>query len=114
MSFRPPKLSHLLTLETSIAHPDGAGGYSNSWTVLGHLWAAVEVASGRATAGETSPITRVGYNIVLRASPEGSASRPRAGQRFRQGKSIYQIKTVKPADPRALYLSCFATEELAL
>lgn len=114
MSFRPPKLSHLLTLETSTAHSDGAGGYSNSWTVLGHLWAAVQVASGGATSGETSPITRVGYNIILRASPEGSASRPRAGQRFRQGKRLYQIKTVKPADPSARYLTCFATEELAL
>tara|TARA_B110000003_G_scaffold148564_2_gene149658 strand:- start:1784 stop:2128 length:345 start_codon:yes stop_codon:yes gene_type:complete len=114
MNFAAPKLSRLLTLETPITQPDGAGGYSNSWTVLGHLWAAVDVASGRATSGETSPITRVSYNIIVRASPDGSASRPRAGQRFREAQRLYQIKTVKQVDGRAHYLSCFATEELAL
>ena len=114
MSFGLPRLSRMLTLETPITQPDGAGGYSRSWTVLGHLWAAVDVASGKATSGETSPITRVGYNIIVRASPDGSARRPRPGQRFREGQRFYQIKTVKQVDERARYLRCFATEELAL
>ena len=114
MSFGLPRLSRMLTLETPITQPDGAGGYSHSWTVLGQLWAAVDVASGKATSGETSPITRVSYNIVVRASPDDSERRPRAGQRFREGKCLYQIKAVKQVDERAHYLSCFATEELAL
>ena len=114
MKFELPKLSRLLALETSITQPDGAGGYSTEWHILGQLWAAVDVASGKATSGETSPITRLSYTIIVRASPEGAASRPRAGQRFREGQRLYQIKTVKQADGRVHYLSCFATEELAL
>ncbi|MFT7254059.1 MAG: head-tail adaptor, partial [Paracoccaceae bacterium] len=35
----PPDLSRRLTLEAAVRLPDGAGGFSETWEPLGHIWA---------------------------------------------------------------------------
>lgn len=108
-----PKLTRKLVLETPERVADGAGGYQTSWTVLGTLWASVRVASGR--DGETAGLTtaQMAMRITVRAAPPGAPSRPRPGQRFREGERVYRVLAVAEADPGARYLVCFAREEVA-
>ena len=108
-----PVLNRALLLETPARRPDGAGGYSAGWLVLGTVWAALDARTGRDAGGEGAALALMRYRIVLRAAPEGSSMRPRAGQRFRTGGRVFRIQAVAEHDARARYLVCFAQEEKA-
>ena len=109
-----PHLARLLMLETPIKTSDGAGGYTTTWNGLGQVWAQVLARSARGQSGETSPIARNEYRVTVRASPVGSDSRPKPGQRFREGVRIYAITAVSDNDPQGRYLECYAQEETAI
>ena len=72
-----PRLNRRLVLEAPQRVPDGAGGFTESWAVLGRLWAQITPRSGRETAGAAMPLARVPLKIVVRAAPVGSDARPR-------------------------------------
>lgn len=107
-----PVLNRRLALEAAIRVPDGAGGHTLQWQVLGHLWAALKPGSGRERAGEFVTLATVPYRITVRAAPPGATSRPRADQRFRDGTRVFRILAVSEADPQGHYLTCFAHEEV--
>ena len=44
-----PRLNRRLTLESPGRVPDGAGGYEQTWTALGVVWAQLKARSGRET-----------------------------------------------------------------
>ena len=106
-----PVLNRRLALEEESRSPDGAGGWTRSWTQVGAHWASVEARS--ASEGEVRGRERatVSLRILVRATPVGSGSRPRADQRFREGERIYRIIGVAEADPRGRFLTCWAEEE---
>ncbi|CUH62997.1 Bacteriophage head-tail adaptor [Thalassovita gelatinovora] len=104
----PPRLTRLLALETADRVADGAGGFAESWTVLGQLWAEVTLRSGRESGG----LSKSRFRIVVRATPQGSTMRPRPDQRFRDGDRVFRIEAVSERDPEGRYLTCFATEEV--
>ena len=104
-----PHLSRRLRLEGPARVPDGAGGFTESWTPLGFIWAEVAPRTGRGDA----TVSRQGLRITVRAAPQGAPSRPTAQQRFVDGTRIYRIEAVTEADPRGRYLTCFASEETA-
>lgn len=108
-----PHLNRTLTLETQVKHPDGAGGYTADWQPLGVLWAQMQAGTGRELAAAAASLSRVPYRITVRASPQGAASRPVAGQRFRKGTRIFHILAVAEQDGCAHYLTCHAQEEIA-
>lgn len=108
-----PALTRKLVLEAPERTPDGAGGFTTTWTVLGTLWAEVKPGTGRERAAEFATVARIPYRITLRAAPEGAPSRPRPEQRFRTGTRIFRILAVTEADPGARYLTCFAEEEVS-
>jgi head-tail adaptor len=107
------RLNRKLILEAEERLADGAGGYTTVWTALGTLWAALEARSGREAAVAGGSVSRAGYRAILRAAPEGSPSRPRAGQRLREGTRIYAILSVAERDADARYLLCLLEEEIA-
>jgi len=107
------RLTRALVLEAPQRQGDGAGGFVESWAPLGTLWAEVRARGGRETAGAATPRATVPYVITVRAAPVGAASRPLAGQRFRDGTRIFPILAVADDDPAGRYLSCFAEEEVA-
>jgi head-tail adaptor len=107
-----PSLSRQLVLEARRTLPDMAGGYSESWVVLGTLWADVVAGSGRDVAGEEVTISSVPYRITVRAAPFGSDARPRADQRLREGARIFRIVAVAERDADGRFLTCFAREEV--
>lgn len=107
-----PRLNRQLTLETPVRVADGAGGYTEAWTVLGQLWAEVSSRSGRERAEAGVPVSAVSHRIVVRGAPYGSISRPDAKQRFREAQRLFVIQAVTERDTDGKYLICFADEEV--
>lgn len=106
-----PRLNRALLLETPDMLSDGAGGYVQGWLPVGTLWAEVTRRSGRETTQMGAPISTMAYLITVRGAPVGSAQRPAAKQRFRDGTRIFTIDAVTEHDPDGRYLICFAKEE---
>lgn len=107
-------LNRRLVLETPERALDGAGGHSETWVQQGVLWAEVKAGTGRESAAQFVTISTVPYKIIVRAAPEGSPSRPKPEQRFREGNRVFRILAVSEYDPKAHYLTCHAREEVAV
>ncbi|MBF9036030.1 head-tail adaptor protein [Rhodobacterales bacterium HKCCE2091] len=103
------KLDRLLTLEDPGRAADGAGGFVETWTALGTLWAQVVPRSGR----EAADGSVVRYRIVVRDSPPGSPARPLPQQRFSEGGRVFHIEAVTEAPGLDRHLLCYAYEETA-
>lgn len=110
---KAPRLNRALALEEPVSVADGAGGYTQSWTVLGHLWAEVSFRSGRETEAGGGARSLSSYQITVRGAPTGSTMRPRPDQRFREGDRLYRILSVGEKDPEGRFLTCIAQEEAA-
>jgi head-tail adaptor len=100
-------------LESAARVADGAGGFIETWTALGVHWADLRPGRGRAAEGEGLVLARVPWRITVRAALPGSAARPVAGQRFREGQRLFRILAVGEADAGGRYLTCEADEETA-
>lgn len=107
-------LNRPLVLEEPGQIPDGAGGFATDWTAIGTLWADVRSRTGRDRGGEAVSLSTTAFRIIIRASPYGTPSRPRPGQRFRDGVRLFGIEAVAEFDASGRYLTCFAHEEVAL
>ena len=107
-----PNLNRALMLEAPVQTPDGAGGFALTWAVVGTLWGEVTSGSGRDPAGVEITLATVPYRITVRGAPVGSQRRPLPQQRFRDGARVYHLVAVTERDPDALYLTCFAREEV--
>jgi len=108
---RPPRLNWRLTLEAPGRVADGAGGYVETWTALGLIWAGLEPGRGRLAASGELALSEVPVRAVVRAAPPGALSRPLAGQRLRSGERRWRILAVTEADADARYLVCEMIEE---
>jgi head-tail adaptor len=106
-------LNRKLLLEEASQTPDGAGGFIETWAVLGTLWAHIKPGTGRERGVDFVTLSSVPYRITVRAAPDGAPSRPKPNQRFRDGGRIYRIVAVTEADDAAQYLVCFAHEEVS-
>ncbi|SEN03620.1 head-tail adaptor [Pseudorhodobacter antarcticus] len=105
-------LSRPLVLEGAVELADGMGGLTRSWGALGTLWAEVLPGTGRDVAGEEVVVSTVPYRITVRGAPQGAASRPQVGQRFRDGARVFAILAVTERDEDGRYLVCFVREEV--
>ncbi|MDX1779806.1 MAG: head-tail adaptor protein [Thalassovita sp.] len=103
-----PRLTRPLLLEDPARVADGAGGFAESWTVLGQVWAELSLRSGRERGG----FSTARFRIVVRAAPQGSTMRPRPDQRFRDGARLFRIEAVSERDPEGRFLTCYANEEV--
>jgi len=108
-----PVLNRQLVLEAPVRAPDGAGGFAETWSVLGALWAEVTARTGRERSGSGATVSAVTYRIAVRGAPVGSMARPVAGQRFREGTRIFAIRAVAERGHDGRYLECTAEEESA-
>lgn len=111
---RAPVLNRNLVLESPVITPDGAGGFSQSWAVIGTLWADVQPGTGRELAGIEVNVSSVSYLITVRGAPAGSPQRPAAGQRLSEGARRFEILAVTEADAEGRHLKCYAREEVVL
>lgn len=107
-----PRLTRRLVLEQKTQVPDGAGGFTTQWAVLGTLWADLRPGSGRDVAGEEVTLASVSYRITVRGAVQGAPSRPVPGQRLRDGARAFAIVAVTESDAAGQFLTCFAREEM--
>lgn len=107
-------LNRQLVLEAPTRVADGAGGYDQGWSVLGTLWADITARTGREVTDGTVHLSSTGYRITVRAASYGAPSRPAPEQRFRDGARVFRIEAVADQDPTGRYLTCYATEEVAV
>ncbi len=107
-----PKLTRPLVLEARERVSDGAGGFEVTWVAQGLIWAEVRARTGREDFLAAVARPRVRYRIVVRGAPFGSASRPRAEQRLREGVRVFDILTVAELDAGGRYLEIIAEEGL--
>lgn len=107
-----PHLNRALVLEGVVRTPDGAGGFTEVWTTLGTLWAEALPGSGSDVLGEERMLSAVPYRVTVRGAPFGAPSRPKAGQRLREGARLFLIQAVTERDPDGRFLTCFAREEV--
>ncbi|MFK7754239.1 MAG: phage head closure protein [Sedimentitalea sp.] len=107
-----PRLSRRLVLEAPTRVADGGGGYVESWTPLGQVWAEVSARTGRERSEAGVAVSAVSYKIVVRGAPYGAPARPMPEQRFREGVRLFLIQAVAERDPEGRYLTCFADEEV--
>jgi head-tail adaptor len=107
-----PVLNRPLVLEVPERAPDGAGGFVQVWTVRGTLWAALDARTGRDLGAAGLRLGRAGYRITVRAAPQGAPSRPKPGQRLRDGARLFHILSVTESDAGAGYLTLWAEEEV--
>ncbi|MBY6120121.1 head-tail adaptor protein [Mameliella alba] len=107
------RVNRRLVLEAPQRVGDGAGGFEETWTALGTLWAEVSPRTGRLARGETGEISIGGFKITVRGAPQGHSDRPGPGQRFRMGTRLFRIESVTEQEPSGLYLICECQEELS-
>lgn len=108
-----PKLTRQLELQDPQRVSDGAGGFTEAWATLGTVWAELRPGTGRETGGAIVSVSRVPYRIFVHGAPVGAPSRPKPGQRFRDGTRVFDILAVTETDAQARHLTCFAEEEVS-
>ena len=106
------RLLRRLVLETAERVADGSGGYAEDWVPLGVVWADVRPRGGREDFVAGRPRPRVRYRVLVRAVPPEAPSRPRPGQRFRDGARVPRILTVTESDQWGRFLEIVAEEGL--
>lgn len=106
-----PRLNRLMVLEGPVRTPDGAGGHDTTWTTLGSLFVDIKKGTGRQVTGQIAALSRGTFRAIVRAAPIGSPSRPKPGQRLREGSRFFRIDAVMEYDRGGHYLTCFVLEE---
>lgn len=109
-----PRLNRRLNLESPSRVPDTSGGFHESWTSLGVLWAELVARTGRETVASGAAVSTVPYAIIVRGAPVGHPERPKPEQRFRDGNRLFHVRSVAERDPEGRYLICMAEEEVVI
>jgi len=102
----PGDLRVELRLETLALTPDGAGGFSESWTETGLVFAMVEPASARDRFGAGQTLEEVTHRITIRHRADIAS-----GMRLRRGVRVFDIRTVNDPDETGRYLVLKAREQ---
>ncbi|MEO1238572.1 MAG: head-tail adaptor protein [Pseudomonadota bacterium] len=108
----PPQLNRRFRLEAANVAPDGAGGFVETWEVLGEIWGELKGASGRDVDIDTGAMSQGRFRITVRAASQGALERPLPGQRLREGNRVFPILAVIDTDTRGRWLTCIVREEL--
>ena len=72
----------------------------------GHALGRGAGAHGRDRPARAGPFGH-GFRMILRAAPLGAPSRPKPGQRLRDGRGSLRIEAVAERDSAARFLTCF-------
>ncbi|WP_187970198.1 phage head closure protein [Aquibium microcysteis] len=102
----PGRLRRLLTLEAMTPVPDGAGGFTQSWTALATVHAALEPVAAAPRFGADQSLPIVTHVVTLRARAD-----MRSGMRFAAGDRRFSIETVHDPDETGRFLICRVREE---
>jgi SPP1 family predicted phage head-tail adaptor len=98
--FDPGWLRHRVVIETPATAPDGAGGATATWDVLGTVWALVEPVAGteRIVAGQLTGVVTHVVTMRFRADVTG-------GMRVLYRGRTYRVLVAYDPDERRRYLT---------
>ncbi len=99
------ELRHRVRLETPLRSPDGAGGVTETWTLLDEVWAGIRPLGGFETVEADGLKARVTHRITVRHRTDVTAE-----MRFVLGSRRFHIHAVVDPDERKRILSCLAEE----
>ena len=102
----PGRLRRVLTLEAMTAEPDGAGGFTQGWTALATLHAALEPVAAVRSLGADQALQAVTHTVTLRARQDVAS-----GMRFVADGRAFAIETVHDPDETGRFLVCRVREE---
>lgn len=102
-------LTRRLTLEAPLKQADGAGGHTESWSVLGYVWGHIDTIGAGIEGTPEGMSSNVRTRITMRAAPVGSSRRPKPEQRLREGSRVFEIDAVTESE-HPLYLWVWASE----
>ena len=96
-----------LVLSRLVPVPDGAGGYTESWTDEATVYASLEPVHARAVRAGEQALEHVTHRVTMRfrAGVE-------AGMRFTSGPRTFGIVTVYDPDESGRYLVAAVREDL--
>ncbi|MEL6641739.1 MAG: head-tail adaptor protein [Pseudomonadota bacterium] len=106
-----PRLTRLMVLEAPVRTPDGSGGHTTTWDPQGSIFVDLKPGTGRQATGQIGALARNTMRAIVRAAGVGAPSRPKPGQRLREGTRFFRIDAVAHYDRGAHYLTCFVVEE---
>lgn len=102
----PGRLRRLLTLEAMTTVPDGAGGFTQSWTGVATLHAALEPVAAVPRFGADQALPTVTHTVTLRARADLTS-----GMRFAAEGRVFPIETIHDPDETGRFLVCRVREE---
>ena len=100
------QLRHRITLQQPNNTPDGAGGFTKSWTNVADHWASVIPMSGNETLEDDQIKGKIKYEVTLRYR-EGVNSE----MRFLYDGKVLEIESVVDVEGRVKWLRCVCEGE---
>ncbi len=102
----PGALRTELSLEASAPVADGLGGFSESWTEIGTVFAKTEPIAATSVFAADQTLETVTHRVTLRWRGDVSS-----GMRFVRPGRVLNIITVHDPDETGRYLVCRCREE---
>ncbi|SMH42829.1 phage head closure protein [Mesorhizobium australicum] len=106
MRVDPGELRTELVLEEASRTPDGAGGFTESWTGIATVFARLQPIVVRDRFGADQTIEEVTHRVTIRHRPDVAS-----GMRFVMGDRTLSILTVHDPDETGRYLVCRTREQ---
>ena len=100
------QLRRRLVLEAPVATPDGLGGATQAFEIVGAFWAQMEWLSGSEVWRQGRPEQVGTYRVTLRWRGDLDA-----GKRLRDGDRIFDVRSVADPDGSRRHLTCLVEEE---
>lgn len=107
MSPRIGLLRRRIALEAAVDAPDGAGGFTRTWTAVGAVFGAVRPLRLRDGGEDGRPVGVVTHEITLRRRAVTG------GMRLVADGVRYRVVAVEDADPARRFVTCLCEEEQA-
>ena len=101
----PGALRHRLALEEAQRVSDGAGGFTETWTTVANVWAAVRPTGGTETVDSGRLAGRVSHVVTMRFRPGVAPA-----MRLRKNARVFQILAAIDEDERHRWLRCLCEE----
>jgi len=102
------QMRHLVTIQSTSNSADGGGGYTQSWSTVEAVYAAIKPASGRESYRQGQIQDDTTHEITIRHRAMN------ANYRISFDSRLFNIKSIKNIDERNRYMVLSCTEGVAV
>lgn len=101
----PGRLRTELSLQAAARVSDGQGGFAETWSEVGSVFALVEPVAARDVFAADRPGAEATHRVTIRARGDVAA-----GMRFARGARVFPILAVHDPDESGRFLVCRTRE----